>query len=169
MNIELSAKEHIKTLQRHIKANILADVGGRVSVHLLNTLIVFTQRRSSLSRTSLVPFSLCSLRRQGNRSSLLLRASLSTVPPPSVQRTTCCRYLLAPPSSFLSVSCYLPNQRDGLKWPQIIAIINIVDFYLDRPDVLKQLAAADPKNPALEGYIYEAMRKAIPAVRVEIC
>jgi hypothetical protein len=31
MNIELSAKEHIKTLQRHIKANIVADVGGEVS------------------------------------------------------------------------------------------------------------------------------------------
>ena len=32
MNIELSAREHIKTLQRHIKANIVVDVGGRVSV-----------------------------------------------------------------------------------------------------------------------------------------
>ena len=36
-----------------------------------------------------------------------------------------------------------------------------MDFYLDKPDVVKQLRAADPKNPALEGYIYEAMRKAI--------
>ena len=33
MNIEASAKEHIKTLQRHIKANILADVGGKVIVN----------------------------------------------------------------------------------------------------------------------------------------
>lgn len=31
MNLEASAKEHIKDLQRHIKANILADVGGKVS------------------------------------------------------------------------------------------------------------------------------------------
>ena len=33
MNLEASAKEHIKDLQRHIKANILADVGGKVSKH----------------------------------------------------------------------------------------------------------------------------------------
>ena len=38
MNIELSAREHIKTLQRHIKANIVADVGGRVSVTLAHSL-----------------------------------------------------------------------------------------------------------------------------------
>ena len=31
MNIEARAKEHIKDLHRHIKANILADVGGKVS------------------------------------------------------------------------------------------------------------------------------------------
>jgi hypothetical protein len=35
MNIELSAKEHIKTLQRHIKANIVADIGGRASANPL--------------------------------------------------------------------------------------------------------------------------------------
>jgi hypothetical protein len=44
----------------------------------------------------------------------------------------------------------------------IAAIINVVNFYLDQPDVVKQLKAADPKNPALTAYIYEAMRKAIP-------
>jgi hypothetical protein len=32
MNIEASAKEHIKALQHHIKANIVADLGGEVSV-----------------------------------------------------------------------------------------------------------------------------------------
>jgi hypothetical protein len=37
-----------------------------------------------------------------------------------------------------------------------------VDYYIDKPDIVKQFRAADPKNPALEGYIYEAMRKAIP-------
>jgi hypothetical protein len=30
---------------------------------------------------------------------------------------------------------------------------------LDQPSVVSQLRAADAKNPALEGYIYEAMRK----------
>ena len=43
----------------------------------------------------------------------------------------------------------------------IAAIINVVDFYIENPDVLRQLKAADPKNPALEAYIYEALRKAI--------
>ncbi|KAH9986089.1 linoleate diol synthase [Russula compacta] len=38
------------------------------------------------------------------------------------------------------------------------SIINIVNFYLDQPNVVGQLKASDPKNPALEGYIYEAMR-----------
>ena len=40
-----------------------------------------------------------------------------------------------------------------------LAIINIVNFYLDQPDVDHQLRAADARNPDLEGYIYEAMRK----------
>jgi hypothetical protein len=30
MNLEAKVKEHIKDLQKHIKANILEDVGGRV-------------------------------------------------------------------------------------------------------------------------------------------
>jgi len=38
------------------------------------------------------------------------------------------------------------------------SIINVVNFYLGQPDVVSQLKAADAKNPALEGYIYEAMR-----------
>ncbi|KAH9973470.1 putative linoleate diol synthase [Lactifluus volemus] len=41
------------------------------------------------------------------------------------------------------------------------SIINIVNVYLDQPDVRRQLKAADAKNPALEGYIYEAMRTAL--------
>jgi hypothetical protein len=40
-----------------------------------------------------------------------------------------------------------------------LAIINVVNFYLDQPNVVKQLRAADAKNPDLESYIYEAMRK----------
>ena len=43
----------------------------------------------------------------------------------------------------------------------IIAIINIVNYYIHKPDIVKQLKAADPKNPALEAYIYEAMRKEV--------
>jgi hypothetical protein len=31
-----------------------------------------------------------------------------------------------------------------------------VDYYLDKPDAIKQLGVSE--NPALEGYIYEAMR-----------
>lgn len=38
------------------------------------------------------------------------------------------------------------------------SIINVVNFYLDQRDVVSQLKACDPKNPALECYIYEAMR-----------
>jgi hypothetical protein len=43
-----------------------------------------------------------------------------------------------------------------------------VNYFIDKPDIVRQLRAADPKNPALEGYIYEAMRKAIPT-RVWTC
>jgi len=38
------------------------------------------------------------------------------------------------------------------------SIINVVNYYIDKPIIVKQLRAADPKNPALQGYIYEAMR-----------
>ena len=62
------------------------------------------------------------------------------------------------------MSLLSPQPRERLT--AIVAIINVVNFYLGQtegqPDVVKQLRAADPKNPALEGYIYEAMRKAIP-------
>jgi hypothetical protein len=43
----------------------------------------------------------------------------------------------------------------------IIAIINVMNFYLDQPDVVEQLRATDASNPALEAYVSEAMRKAI--------
>ncbi|KAH9972100.1 hypothetical protein BGW80DRAFT_1460029 [Lactifluus volemus] len=39
-----------------------------------------------------------------------------------------------------------------------VTIINIVNFYLDLPDAVLQLKAADAENPKLEGYAYEAMR-----------
>lgn len=43
-----------------------------------------------------------------------------------------------------------------------------MNFYIDRPDIVKQFRDADPKNPSLEGYIYEAMRKSI-LISVEMC
>ena len=105
MDIELSVKEHIKTLQHHIKANILADVGGKVSVpHFSTSLILPTHRLSFLSQALLVLSNLYSLQRQGNRSSPSRRTSLNTELPPTIQRTTCFHYLLAPLSSFRSVS-----------------------------------------------------------------
>lgn len=115
MNLEARAKEHVKGLQRHIKANILADVGGKVSDTLFSaSLIVPTQRRSSLLRALSVPSNLCSLQRQGSKSSLSRRASSNTVLPPIVRRTTCCRYLLAPLSSFRSVSLLSSQSSDRL-------------------------------------------------------
>jgi len=38
------------------------------------------------------------------------------------------------------------------------SIISVVNFYIDMPDIVKQFGAADSKDPALEGYVYEAMR-----------
>lgn len=56
--------------------------------------------------------------------------------------------------------CALPFYRHRLSsFFFFLAIINVVNFYLEQPDVVNQLRAADAKNPALEGYIYEAMRK----------
>lgn len=105
MSIEASAREYIKTLLRHIKANIVADVGGKVRVTLFSTsLIVLTQRRSSLSQTSSAPFSLYSLQMRRRRSSLSWRVSLKMALQSSTRRTTCCRYLLVPLLSFPSVS-----------------------------------------------------------------
>ncbi|KAF8265060.1 linoleate diol synthase [Lactarius quietus] len=123
MNIEASAKEHIKTLQGRIKANILADVGGKLSiaglVGSIQSLFSAKARKSKLTvAESLYENGASAERTTNNVLSLLVGASVE-----------------------LSQS-----------------IINVVDFYLDKPDVVKQLKAADPKNHALGGYIYEAMR-----------
>ena len=56
---------------------------------------------------------------------------------------------------------YLSSQSRRRTEMITAAIINIVNYYIDKPDIVKQLRVADPKNPALEAYIYEAMRKAI--------
>ena len=53
MNIEARAKEHIKDLQRHIKANILADVGGKVS-DTLQHISYYSNTTSQLSIAGLV-------------------------------------------------------------------------------------------------------------------
>ena len=34
-----------------------------------------------------------------------------------------------------------------------------MNFYIDMPDIVEQFGTADLNNPALEGYVYEAMRK----------
>jgi hypothetical protein len=112
MNIEASAKEHIKSLQRRIRTKITIDVEGKVSGNLVGaSLIVPMQLHSSLSQTSSVPSGLYSLRRslKGSRSSPLWRVSLKMVLPSSVRRTTCCHCLLVPLSSFPSVSLLSPN------------------------------------------------------------
>ncbi|KAH8997828.1 linoleate diol synthase [Lactarius hatsudake] len=123
MNLEARAKEHVEDLQRHIKANILADVGGKLSIaNLVGTIQSLFNMRAKKPRLSvaegLFESGASADRTTNNVLSLLVGASVE-----------------------LSQS-----------------IINIVDFYLDKPDVVKQLRAADAKNPALEAYIYEAMR-----------
>ena len=69
-------------------------------------------------------------------------------------------------------ACALPLYRHRLSsvfFPFFLAIINVVNFYLDQPDVVSQLRAADAKNPALEGNIYEAMRKCYIALSCHLC
>jgi len=69
-------------------------------------------------------------------------------------------------------ACALPLYRHRLSsvfFPFFLAIINVVNFYLDQPDVVSQLRAADAKNHALEGYIYEAMRKCYIALSCHLC
>ncbi|KAH8992739.1 linoleate diol synthase [Lactarius deliciosus] len=123
MNLEARAKEHVEDLQRHIKANILADVGGKLSIsNLVGTIQSLFNMKAKKPRLSvaegLFENGASADRTTNNVLSLLVGASVE-----------------------LSQS-----------------IINIVNFYLDKPDVVKQLKAADAKNPALEAYIYEAMR-----------
>ncbi|KAI0260103.1 linoleate diol synthase [Gloeopeniophorella convolvens] len=124
MNLEASVKEHIKDLQRHIKTNILADVGGKLSIAgLVDTIqSIFSGGKSKKSKLSLAE-------------SLFAEGA-------TIDRTT---------NNVLSVLV-------GASVELSQSLINIVNYYLDEPDVVKQLKACDPKNPALEGYIWEAMR-----------
>jgi hypothetical protein len=123
MNIELSAKEHIKTLQRHIKANIVADIGGRLSIaNLVGSIQSLFSAKAKKEKLTVAE----SLFENGA----------------SVDRTT---------NNVLSLLI-------GASVELSQSIINVVNYYIDKPNIVKQLRAADPKNASLEGYIYEAMR-----------
>jgi len=123
MNLEQRVKEHISDLQRHIKANVLADVGGRLSIAgLVDTIQSLFSAKAKKSKLSVAE-------------SLFANGS-------SVDRTT---------NNVLSLLV-------GASVELSQSIINVVNHYLDQPEVVRQLRASDPKNPALEGYIYEAMR-----------
>lgn len=55
MDLEARAKEHIKDLQRHIKANILAKVGGKFSIAgLAGTIHSLFLAKASKQKPSLV-------------------------------------------------------------------------------------------------------------------
>ncbi|KAH8993660.1 cytochrome P450 [Lactarius deliciosus] len=123
MNIEARAKENIKGLQRHIKANILADVGGKLSIsNLVGTIQSLFNAKAKKQRLSVAE----SLFESGASADRSTNNVLSLLVGASVE---------------LSQS-----------------LINIVNFYIDKPNIVEQLRAADAKNPALEAYIYEAMR-----------
>jgi linoleate 10R-lipoxygenase len=122
MNIELSAKEHIKTLQARIKANIVADVGKLSIANLVGTIQSLFSAKAKKQKLNVAE----SLFENGA----------------SVERTT---------NNVLSLLI-------GASVELSQSIINVVNYYIDKPIIVKQLRAADPKNPALQGYIYEAMR-----------
>ncbi|KAN0138081.1 hypothetical protein V8E53_003970 [Lactarius tabidus] len=125
MNIEASAKEHIKSLQRRIRTKITIDVEGKLTIaNLVGTL------RSLFSAKEL------------ERKQKLTLAESLFENGASIERTT---------NNVLSLLI-------GASVELSQSIINVVNFYIDMPDIVKQFRAAGPTNPALEGYVYEAMR-----------
>ncbi|KAI9456900.1 linoleate diol synthase [Russula earlei] len=123
LNLEERVKKYLGDLQRHIKANILADAGRGLSVaglvDSIQSLFCAKARKEKLSVAgSLIACGSSIDRTTNNLLSLLIGASIE-----------------------LSQS-----------------IINVVNFYLDQPDVVSIICASDANNPALEGYIYEALR-----------
>jgi len=123
MNLEGRVKEHIKDLQRHIKTNVLEDVGGRLSIAgLVGTIQSLFSAKVKKHKLSIAE-------------NLFANGA-------SVERTT---------NNVLSLLV-------GASVELSQSIINVVNFYLGKPDVVSQLRVSDAKNPALEGYIYEAMR-----------
>ncbi|KAN0138085.1 hypothetical protein V8E53_003974 [Lactarius tabidus] len=123
MNVEARAKDHIKALQLHIKANIVADVGGNLSIGGL----------------------------VGNIQSLLSAKARK-------QKLTVAESLFENGASVEQTTNNVLSLLIGASVELSQSIINTVNFCIDKPDIVKQFQAADPKNPALEGYIYEAMR-----------
>lgn len=123
MLLEERVKEHLKDLQRNIKANILEDVGGKLSIAgLVGTIQSLFSAKAKKHKLSVAE-------------NLFANGA-------SVDRTT---------NNVLSLLV-------GASVELSQSIINVVNFYLDQPSVVSQLRVADAKNPALEGYIYEAMR-----------
>jgi len=112
MNLEQRVKVHIRDLQRHIKANVLADVGGKVRhATFQQGSLVFMWRCSLLSRAWLTPSNRCSPQKRRNRGSLSRKASLRMVPPLIERRTTSYLSWLAHLSSFHNVSAFVRPQR----------------------------------------------------------
>jgi len=123
MKLEARVKDHIKDLQRHIKANILEDVGGRLSIAgLVGTIQSLFSAKAKKHKLSIAE----NLFANGG----------------SIEQTT---------NNVLSLLV-------GASVELSQSIINVVNYYLDKDHVVNQLRASDAKNPALEGYIYEAMR-----------
>jgi hypothetical protein len=76
-------------------------------------------------------------------------------------RTTSYLSWSAHPSSFRSVSVSVSVVFNVYRTFVFLALINIVNFYLDKPNVVSQLgaSASDATGPAVEAHIYEALRK----------
>ncbi|KAI0291817.1 linoleate diol synthase [Russula brevipes] len=122
MNLEARVKEHIRDLHRHIRGNILADVGKLSIAGIVGTIQSLFSAKVKKQKLSVAE----SLFEDGA----------------SIDRTT---------NNVLSLLV-------GASVELSQSLINIVNFYLDQPNVVSQLRASDARNPALEGYIYEAMR-----------
>ena len=163
MNVEERVREHVKDLQRHIKANIFEDAGGKVR-HATSRWgsPVVTRCCSCPSLASLVPSGRCSSQSRGNINPSLRRAFLQMVVRRIESRTTSYLFWSAHPSNFRSVSVSVSVAHGAYRtFLFFLAIINIVNFYLDKPNVVSQLgaSASGPTSPAVESYIYEALRK----------
>ncbi|KAH9967528.1 linoleate diol synthase [Russula dissimulans] len=112
-----------RNLQRRIKANVLADAGGMLSVAgLVDT----------------VQSLFCAKAKQ--------------------QRLTVAERLFENGASADQTTNNVLSLLVGASVELSQSIINVVNYYLDKPDVVRQIRACDPKSPALEGYVYEAMR-----------
>jgi hypothetical protein len=120
--------------------------------------VVFKRCCSFPSQVWSGPSDHCSPRRRRSISPLLRRAYLRAVPCWIEPQISFLLSWLAHPLSSRNVSvCPLSRGLDRAFY--FLATINMVNLYLDQPNVVSQLGASDAKNPAIEGYIYEALRK----------